>query len=442
MLTRSGYVTSVDKEIKKELTVRAVENAMGIRPPAFKVFRESSKSICVPRYYGADRLGPPTQDTRPAPAAARICFGGRLRKETRQHEAFECGTRAFRDVGGGVLSLPCGFGKTTVALALAGHLKVRTMIVVHKEFLANQWIERIQEFCPGSTIGRVQGDQFDLEKDFVIALIQTMCVREHPVGAFESIGLVIVDEAHHIGAPAFSQFMFKLCPKYTLGLTATPERKDGLTKILYWFMGKNFFTIERENQTQVQVFPIKFDCMDYREAPPVTRFGKLNLAEMVTQLTLNQERNQVILDIVKKVLKEKRKTIVLTDRREHCFWLAEHIPESGLYIGGMKEADLNASAQKDVIIATFSLAHEGLDIPSLDTVILSTPHSDVKQAVGRILRETKGKINNPVIYDMADCWCVLFSMYNKRRAMYRESGFSIDGEEPAEEESLPKRMLI
>ena len=440
MLTRSGYVTPLDKELKKELTVRAVENAMGIRPPAFKVFRESSKSLCVPRYFGTERLGQP-QDTRLPPAPASIAFTGRLRKETRQDEAFELGARAFREVGGGVLSLPCGFGKTTVALAFAGHLKVRTMIVVHKEFLANQWVEKIQEFCPGSTIGRVQGDQFDLEKDFVIAMIQTMCVREHPVGAFESIGLVVVDEAHHIGAPAFSQFMFKLCPKYTLGLTATPDRKDGLTRILYWFMGKNFFTIERENQKQVQVFPVKFECPQFREAPPVTRFGKLNLAEMVTQLTLIPERNQVILNIVKENLKNKRKTIVLSDRREHCLWLSENIPESGLYIGGMKEADLNASAEKPVIIATFSLAHEGLDIPTLDTVILSTPHSDVKQAVGRILRETKGKINNPVIYDMADCWCVLFSMYNKRRAMYRESGFFIEGDEVQEEPKIP-RLLI
>jgi predicted helicase len=162
---------------------------------------------------------------------------------------------------------------------------------------------------------------------------------------------------------------------------------------------------------------------------------------MVTQLTLIPERNQVILNIVKENLKNKRKTIVLSDRREHCFWLSENIPESGLYIGGMKEADLNASAEKPVIVATFSLAHEGLDIPTLDTVILSTPHSDVKQAVGRILRETKGKINNPVIYDMADCWCVLFSMYNKRRAMYRESGFFIEGDEVQEEPKIP-RLLI
>ena len=89
----------------------------------------------------------------------------------------------------------------------------------------------------------------------------------------------------------------------------------------------------------------------------------------------------------------------------------------------MKQEDLNVSAEKPVVIGTFSLAHEGLDIPALDTVILSTPHSDVKQAVGRIMRETKGKVNNPVIVDIVDNWSVCWSMYNKRLKMYQEAGF-------------------
>jgi superfamily II DNA or RNA helicase len=115
-----------------------------------------------------------------------------------------------------------------MALAYAAHLGVRTMIIVHKEFLANQWKERINQFCPGATIGRVQQDTFDIEHDFVIGMIQTMCSRENDPKAFDTIGFVIVDEAHHIGAAAFSQTMFKLCPRYSLGLTATPDRKDGL----------------------------------------------------------------------------------------------------------------------------------------------------------------------------------------------------------------------
>jgi superfamily II DNA or RNA helicase len=442
MLTNTGYVTEKNIEIKKKLTVRAVENAMGIRPPPFKVFRETPKGLVIPRYFGCSELGPPATDKRSSPAPADIMFSGVLREATRQTEAVERAKTSFETDGGGVLSLPCGFGKTTCALAIAAHLRVRTMIVVHKEFLANQWAEKIGEFCPGATIGRVQGDKLELENDFVIAMIQTMCIREHEPGAFDSIGLVIVDEAHHIGAPAFSQFMFKLCPKYTLGLTATPERKDGLTRLLYWFMGPNFFTVERENQAQVKVVPLQFDCQEYRSAPPCTRFGKVSLAEVVNQLVELPGRNQLILDTIEKLKKEKRKILILSDRRGHCAWLKENIEGSALYIGGMKEAELTESAKAQVIVATFTLAHEGLDIPALDTVILSTPHSDVKQAVGRIMRETKGKNNDPVIYDMVDNWSVLWAMYSKRLKMYNESGFAVDGRPAPKKESRPDKCLI
>jgi len=425
MLSRTGYITKDLPDIKKELTVRPIENAVGIRPPSFKVFRCDTKgNMCVPRYYGTERFGKPV-DKRPEPARATINFTGKLRDQTRQNEAMDCFSRTE---SGGVLSLPCGFGKTTVALAIAGRLGVRTMIVVHKEFLANQWRERINQFCPGSTVGIVQGDRCELECDFVIAMIQTMCQREHSVGSFDSVGLLIVDEAHHIGAPAFSQFMFKLCPKYTLGLTATPERKDGLTRILYWFLGASFFTVERENQKHVEVRKLAFDCEEFNSGPPINRIGKVSLVDIVNLLVGIDKRNKLIMDTVKECLADDRRILILTDRRGHCFEMHEALPESGLYIGGMKEKDLEESSHKKVIIATFSQAHEGLDIPCLDTVILSTPHSDVKQAVGRILRETKGKQNHPVIYDIVDHWSVLFAMWQKRLNMYRESGFACEKE--------------
>jgi superfamily II DNA or RNA helicase len=314
---------------------------------------------------------------------------------------------------------------TTMALALSAHLKVRTMIVVHKEFLADQWIEKIKEFCPGSTVGRIQGDTFDIEHDFVIAMIQTMCMREFPTDAFDSVGLLIVDEAHHIGAPAFSQFMFKICPKYTLGLTATPERKDGLTRLLYWFLGPEFYRVERAHQKSTRVCTLHYTDEAFKEAPPLTRFGKINMAGMITLLTELEGRNALIVRTVHEALLENRRVLVLTDRREHCHLLYHTLGTelSGLYIGGMKEEDLSASAAKRVVIATFQLAQEGLDIPVLDTVILSTPKSDIKQSIGRIMRETPGKLNDPLIYDVADQWSVFHSMYRKRCVVYREGGF-------------------
>lgn len=431
-----GLIVQSDPVIKSELFVRPVENAMGIRPPGFKVFREEKGTLVVPRYYGRDRFGLPTADTRRVPHRAHIVFNGSLRTETHQDRAFAAGVKAFEEVGGGVLSLPPGFGKTLMALAFAAHLKVRTIIIVHKEFLANQWKERIQQFCPGATIGRIQQDIFDTDKDFVIAMIQTLCMRE--VGCLQQFGFLIVDEAHHIGAAAFSQSMFKLCPKFTLGLTATPERKDGLTRLLYWFMGPEFYAVQRENQTRTRVHTVYYDDPLFREAPPTTRFGTVNMAGMVTQLTELEPRNELIIDIIKNCLGDKRRVLVLCDRREHCLWILSQFQNeiAGLYLGGMKEKELNETAGKPLIVATFAMAQEGLDIPALDTCILASPHSDVTQAVGRIMRETAGKTNSPVIYDIVDKWSLFHSMYRKRVAFYTQAGFQFD-REPEAKPALP-----
>ena len=434
-LTSAGVVVPSDPELKKELTVRAVENAVGIRPPAFKVWRPHATQMVVPRYFALAKFGPPTSTTCVRPAGADIRFSGTLRKETCQDRAFEAGAKALAEKGGGVLTLPPGYGKTAMALAFAAHLKLRTLIVVHKEFLANQWRDRIATFCPGATIGRIQQDVFDVEKDFVIAMIQTMCMRE--LGSLDQFGFLIVDEAHHIGAAAFSQAMLKLCPKHTLGLTATPERKDGLTRVLYWFMGPEFFAIQRENQKTTRVETLFYDDPLFKTDPPLTRFGKLNMAGMVTQISELNSRNELILDVIKNSLGDKRRILVLSDRREHCLWIHSQFKTeiAGLYLGGMTEAALAESATKPLIVATFAMAQEGLDIPVLDTVLLSTPHSDVTQAVGRIMRETAGKTNSPLIYDLADRWSVFYAMYQKRVKIYRASGFEFGNK--IEEETPP-----
>ena len=457
MLTRNGYIHPEDSpEIKRELTVRPQTNALGSSGPgfgpSFKVFRTvkhesadsgrtKNASLVVPRYYGSGRFGAPSRDTRPDHTRAPgIVFTGRLRDATRQNEAFAAGVKAFEETGGGVLSLPCGFGKTTVALALSAHLKVRTMIVVHKEFLANQWVEKIKEFCPTATIGRVQGDTFDVEKDYVIAMIQTMCMREFDKKAFDSVGLLVVDEAHHIGAPAFSQFMFKICPKFTLGLTATPERKDGLTRLLYWFLGPEFFKVERVNQGTTKVTTLNYMDEAFKEAPPVTRFGQLNMAGMINIVTELEARNDLIVQTAEDALATGRRVLILSDRREHCFYLQNRLGSNAkLYVGGMKEKDLEESAKSPIVVATFQLAHEGLDIPALDTVILATPKSDIKQSIGRIMRETAGKLNDPLIFDIADQWSVFFAMYRKRLKVYREGGFELSSE--ATEDAKPTEVF-
>ena len=425
MLIRSGYIVEETPEVKKELTVRAIVNSeFGFPPPAFKVFRKSKKGLCVPRFYAEEKFGIPKEDKRPEPLnmSPGVKFTGKLRDETHQNEALRKGLEA----GHGILSLDCGFGKTVTAIALACRLGYRTMIIVHKEFLANQWEEKIKQFCPTASIGRVQQNKLETNCDFIIAMLQSLATREYEPTDFDGIGTLIVDEAHHICAKVFSQSLFKICPKHIYGLSATPERKDGLSKVLHWFMGPTFFSAFRENQRQVEVFPVKYECPLYKEMPPLQRNGKLSLVNMITELVEHPGRNAMIVKLVRDIYKQNRKLLVLSDRRFHCEFLHNKFPNtSGLYMGGMKQEKLDESSKKSIIFATFSQAHEGLDIPELDTVILATPKSDIKQSVGRILRETPGKKNDPHIYDIIDDWSILNAMYYKRSKVYRECGFNV-----------------
>ena len=434
-LTRTGYLVDVGpiQEIKKELTVRPIVNGdFGFPPPPFKVFKPAKNGVCVPRFYGTSKLGEPKYDKRPEPTKINTRFAGQLRDATHQNEAFGAAIKA----GHGVLSLPCGYGKTTVSLAIASKLGYRTMIIVHKQFLADQWRERIQQFCPGATIGVVQQNKKEVNCDFVIAMLQSLSLKEYSFSDFESIGTVIVDEAHHICAKVFSQSLFKLCPRHIYGLSATPERKDGLTKVLHWFMGPTFFAVERKNQGQVEVFPVIFDSPNYKNPPPSMRNGKISMPNMITELVEDRARNKMLVELVKKASAGTRQLLVLSDRRFHCEFLHQCFPKtSGLYMGGMKEAQLQESSKKKIIFATFSQAHEGLDIPTLDTVILASPKSDITQSIGRIMRETKGKKNEPHIYDVHDPWSVFTAMYYKRMKIYRQGGFNIHGKNVEEPKS-------
>jgi superfamily II DNA or RNA helicase len=435
LLSRTGYIVAATPELKKELTVRPiVQGDYGFPPPPFKVFKDApNKTICIPQFFGLEKFGPPEKDTRPEPARANINFIGKLRTETRQIEAFDEAVKH----GNLVLALDCGFGKTTIALAIAAHYKLRTMIVVHKEFLAQQWRERIEQFCPGATIGVVQRDKIEVEGcDFVIAMLQSLSLKEYSFKQFESVGVIFADEAHHVCARVFSQSLFKLCPRHCFALSATPDRKDGLTRVLHWFFGKNTFVARRENQSQVSVHTVSFDCPAFYEPAPTNRMGKVSLVEMITMLVENPERNQMIVSLLAKTLTKtpSRQILVLSDRREHCKFLQSHfLDNSGLYMGGMKQKDLEVSSHKTIIFATFSQAHEGLDIPTLDTVVLVTPKSDIKQSIGRILRETAGKKNAPFIFDVVDSWGFMYAMFSKRKRVYRDGGFLIHGEKEEEE---------
>ena len=139
--------------------------------------------------------------------------------------------KAAKEVGGGVISVPCGFGKTVLALYLVAALKVKTIVIVHKEFLMDQWKERIEFFLPEARVGKIQGDVVKIEdKDIVIGMLQSISMKDYPDDVFSSFGFVIYDECHHLGAEVFSRSLIKVGCKYTLGLSATLARAWWINK--------------------------------------------------------------------------------------------------------------------------------------------------------------------------------------------------------------------
>ena len=431
-LPKSNLTTQQQSVLRADLTVRAdwdAKTSFGPKPPSFAIFTETRDAFAIPNHYRPS--GAPFFETQNAAAehARRpaLQFVGKLRPDLQQHEAARAAMAAFYSVGGGILSLPTGYGKTCVALYLICQLQQRALILVHKEFLADQWSERIKQFIPTAKVGRLQGTIIDVEgKDIVIGMLQSVCVKDYPLTAF---GLVAVDESHHLAAPTFARALMRVPTTYTLGLSATRVRKDGLTRVIEWFLGPCFFEIARSAQRHVRVETLRYD-KDF--GPPLTfRVGreiKLNISGMITELCEDKARTQVLLSKICSLVDADRNIIVLTHRRSHCHELVELLQkrqvDAGLYMGGMKQSDLKESETCQVIVGTFSLSEEGLDLPKLDTIVLGAPKGDVIQSVGRILRESgQVKEHDPLVVDVRDNWSCFISQYNKRCKWYKSVGF-------------------
>jgi superfamily II DNA or RNA helicase len=235
----------------------------------------------------------------------------------------------------------------------------------------------------------------------------------------------IVHNCHHLSSKTFSSIFFKVQTKYMLGLSATPERKDGLSKVIYWFLGPQIVNIKRTTDKPTIQFVVN-DCSEY--IPKLTRQGMPNIPGMITELTKESARNELIIESVVENLKESRKILILSHRREHCekllFLLQQKNINAGLYLGGMKTVNRNESTTKDVIIGTYQASGEGFDVPELDTLILATPKSDIEQAVGRILRQKNA--NDPLVIDIVDSFSVFRGQYYIRKKYYSSKDFLIN----------------
>jgi superfamily II DNA or RNA helicase len=226
-------------EIKGRLTVKPYIPSVFVKPqfaPRYPVYKESESYLYVPKHYGIQQYGMYNSSSRDVPATPDVFW--EFRGSIRDSQIPVVNSFLLPEPHDGILSLQTGGGKTVCALYVASRLKLPTMVLVHNTFLRDQWLERISAFLPSARIGHLQGDTVDIEdKDIIVAMLQSVSMKEYPPSTFQAIGLLIVDECHHIASEAFSQAIPKVTSKYMLGLSATPERKDRLMHVINWFLG-------------------------------------------------------------------------------------------------------------------------------------------------------------------------------------------------------------
>ena len=523
------------KQIKTDLTIRPfIPGAPPGTQNTFPAYRESGAKLYVPHYYGVEQFGLPAENKVSEGQDVAFEFKGTLRDyQAPVVGKFINAVTASGLPSGGLLELPCAWGKTSASLYIMSQLKKKTIVIVHKEFLMNQWIERIAQFVPAARIGKIQGPTVDVEgKDIVLCMLQSLINKEYPADLFAQFGLTIIDEVHHISSQTFSNSLFKVVTKYMLGLSATMDRKDGTTKVFKMFLGPVIHKVERKNEHEVEVRAMTYRTNDAEFNDTILDFkGQPQISSMISKLSSYNRRTEFIIqtlttfisaenpgsphlscstlseglapcalcnkninylvrntccdqvkycllcmdavvktakDTLEQTINKKTGEVKQVKRRPKCpccckvlayeqnyidtglvkpihdlqtivlshnlnvleyiyqKFVCKNLASVGYYVGGMSESELKASEKRHVILATYSMASEGLDIPGLNAEFLISPKTDIVQSVGRILR-AKHATTQPVIYDFVDTHDVFQRQWRKRKAFYKKQNYKIVG---------------
>jgi superfamily II DNA or RNA helicase len=440
-LTIHGYrlakkdVTNLH-HLKGLLTVKPYVPSVFVKPQyvqRYPVYFETNDDIYVPKHYGIQTYGPHKTSTRDVETTDSKYweFSGSLRDS--QFEVVNAFLKPLpRD---GILSLQTGGGKTVCALYISSVLKLPTIVLVHNTFLRDQWLDRIKAFLPKARIGSVQGEVIDIkDKDIVVAMLQSVSMKEYPVKTFEQFGLLIVDECHHIASEAFSQSIPKLTSKHMLGLSATPERKDRLMHVINWCLGPILYKSDTSDKVDVKV-----NVEVYEFDPPDASYNDViynHAGVMFTSLMVNKvveyaPRNKLLLEILTDLYDDKqREILVLTDRVDHTKVLFDslppHIQETACILGrNVKSAQRETWYETNrIFIATYAMCKEGFDLGKLNTLMIASPRPDVDQIVGRILRTDKAKRKiDPLIIDVVDP--AFRRQFQQRNSLYKERSYNV-----------------
>jgi len=315
----------------------------------------------------------------------------------------------------GVLDAPPGSGKTVMALYIIARRRQPALIVVHTKDLAYQWIERAGEFLgiPADTVGFMGDGKNVVGKKITVALVQSLykCAEE----VSKNVGFLLVDECHRCPSRTFTEAVTDFDSKYMLGLSATPWRRDNLSKLIFWHLGDvhhkidQSLLVESGDVLAAEIIVRETDFKPYYD--PVNEYSK-----MISELTSDDKRNRMIAsDVAREVKDNNGICLVLSDRKKHCGILQALLRYRHKISSELLTGDLTGSERREVLdrlnkgdvkvlLATGQLIGEGFDRRDLSPLFLTTPikfSGRVLQYIGRVLRPAPGK-KKARVYDYVD----------------------------------------
>lgn len=305
----------------------------------------------------------------------------------------------------GTLCSPTGSGKTVMALYLVAQRQQPALVVVHTKELAQQWADRIVFFLGmrPEQIGTIGGGKKRMGENITVALVQSLYKCADEVAS--KVGHLVVDECHRTPSRTFTEAVAEFDSRFMLGLSATPYRRDQLSRLIFWHLGDMHHRVDKVQLVESgDVLPAEviFRETDFKPYyDPVTEYSK-----MLSELTADDERNRLIAsDVAGETESQNGACLVLSDRKKHCETLHALLTFRHKVAAELLTGDLNIQQRQEaiqrirqgkarVLVATGQLIGEGFDCRDLTTLFLATPvrfSGRVIQYLGRILRPAPGK---------------------------------------------------
>lgn len=353
-----------------------------------------------------------------------------------QEEAIRAAIKARN----GIIVAPCGSGKTQIALEFAARLGMRMLWITHTLDLMKQSMDRAKSVygLSGKDYGTITGGRVEAGRVVTFATVQTLANIE--LGKYRDYWqVIVVDECHKaVGSPTklmmFWKVVSSLSARYKLGVTATPKRADGLEPAMFALIGDLIHEVPKsaveDTTCPVEVVPREtgFLPMAFEIAAPD---GTIDHNKLLNRIVCDLRRNELICRDVEEC---EKPCMLLTDRVAHAVMFKQRFGNRArLLCGSEKKKDREqslkdiANGDADIIVATYPIAKEGLDIPQLRSLFLATPTRNevtVVQSCGRVGRKFAGK-EGGVVYDYVDKSPILQRMFESRKKIYKKANFCL-----------------